>query len=300
MNPGMDWDKLRIFLAVAEAGTFTHTGETLRLSQSAISRQIKALEESLNAPLFHRHARGLVLTEQGEILYKTASEMAVKLANTEALIAESREKPEGPLRITSTTGLGSTWLTPRIHDFIERFPNIAVSLHLDDHELDLVKREADVAIRMWEPTQPDLIRRLLMTIHFHVYASTEYIQRFGIPKSPRDLDKHRIVVFGEEPRSPFTDVNWLLEVEANPEKPRRPVLQVNSAYGIYRAVRSGLGLASLPDYMVDGDTTMVKVLPELQGPQFDAFFVYPEALRNSARVQVFRDFLLQQIRTTTF
>ena len=209
----LDWDKLRIFHAVAEAGSFTHAGESLRLSQSAISRQISALEDSLGTPLFHRHARGLVLTEQGERLYDTVKEINVKLVSTESMIAESKGKPEGPLRITCTTGLGTTWLTPRIREFIERFPQIEVTLLLDDNELDLNMRAADVAIRMQEPTQPDLIRRSLMTMHFHLYASPEYLKKHGIPKSAQDLDKHRIVGFAEQPPSSFGDVHWMLNAD---------------------------------------------------------------------------------------
>jgi len=115
----MDWDKIRIFHAVAEAGSFTHAGDTLNLSQSAVSRQISTLEQSLNVPLFHRHARGLILTEQGEDLYVTAHEVFHKVTMTEARLTESKERPEGPLKITTTIGFGSIWLTPRIKEFME-------------------------------------------------------------------------------------------------------------------------------------------------------------------------------------
>ena len=147
----MDWDKLRVFHAVAEAGSFTHAGELLNLSQSAVSRQISALEESLNLPLFHRHARGLILTEQGELLYQTARDVFSRLAMTEALLTESRERAQGPLKITTTVAFGSLWLTPRIKDFLDRFPDIAVTMVLFDGELDLAMREADIAIRMMPP-----------------------------------------------------------------------------------------------------------------------------------------------------
>ena len=99
----MDWDKLRVFHAVAEAGSFTHAGESLNLSQSAVSRQISALEESLNVPLFHRHARGLILTEQGDLLYHTARDVFAKLSMTEAMLTESKDRPKGPLKVTTST-----------------------------------------------------------------------------------------------------------------------------------------------------------------------------------------------------
>ncbi|MXW91747.1 MAG: LysR family transcriptional regulator [Rhodospirillaceae bacterium] len=297
----MDWDKLRVFLAVAEAGSFTHAGDTLHLSQSAVSRQIGALEESLNAALFNRHARGLVLTEQGELLYRNVREMAGRLNETEALIAESKQKPEGPLVVTAPTGLGSSWLTPRIGEFLKRYPDIDVSLLLADSDLDLGMREADVAIRITEPTQPDLIRRSLMTIHNHVYGSTDYVRRHGMPKTPSDLDNHRLITFTDHPPVPaIVNADWILKAGANGARLRTPALRVNSVYGVYRAVRSGVGLALLPDYLVDGNANLVRVLSETDGPAITAYFVYPETLRKSARVAVFRDFLIHKIAETRF
>src|SRR5579885_1005961 len=127
----MDWDKLRVFHAVAEAGSFTHAGDTLNLSQSAVSRQISALEEALQVPLFHRHARGLILTEQGEALYQTVREVFAKLAMTEALLTESKERPTGRLKVTTTVGFGSHWLAPRLHSFPEAYPEISIRLISD-------------------------------------------------------------------------------------------------------------------------------------------------------------------------
>src|SRR5579884_3494521 len=210
----MDWDKLRVFHAVAEAGSFTHAGETLNLSQSAVSRQISALEESLSVPLFHRHARGLILTEQGGLLFPTAREVFAKLSMAEGLISESKDRPKGPLKITTTVAFGSTWLTPRIREFLELYPEIQVSLVVDDSELDLSMREADVAIRMSPPRQPDLVQRHLMALHYHVYASADYLKRFGTPQKAEDLDKHRIIIYGLDGRPPVRNVNWLIEAGA--------------------------------------------------------------------------------------
>lgn len=292
----MDWDKLRVFHAVAEAGSFTHAGETLNLSQSAVSRQISALEESLNIPLFHRHARGLILTEQGELLFQTAREVFAKLAITEAQLTESREKAQGPLKITTTVAFGSLWLTPRIKEFLDLFPDISVTVVLQDTELDLAMREADVAIRMMPPKQPDLIQRHLMPMHYKVYAARDYVTAHGRPEKPGDLDQHHIVTYGEDAKPPVGNVNWLLTVgQGEGAEPRKPILKVNNIYGIFRAVQSGLGVGALPDYFSREAGNLVEVLPELQGPSFDAYFVYPEELRNSKRITSFRDFLVRKI-----
>jgi len=291
----MDWDKLRIFHAVAEAGSFTHAGESLNLSQSAVSRQISALEESLNTALFHRHARGLILTEQGELLYRTAHEVFAKLAMAEAQLAESKDRPKGRLTVTATVALGSTWLAPRMGEFLDIYPDVGVDLLLEDRELDLSMREADVAIRMAPPRQPGLIQRHLMSVRMHIYASDSYIQKHGEPKRPEDLDQHKIIVYGEESRGPLPGVGWLLQVGGSKDRPRRPVLSVNNIYAIQRAAQNGIGIAALPSYMHQDVQPLVRVLPELEGPRIDAFFVYPEELRNSKRIQVFRDFLIRKV-----
>ncbi|MDP6390548.1 MAG: LysR family transcriptional regulator [Alphaproteobacteria bacterium] len=290
----MDWDKLRIFHAVAEAGSFTHAGEKLNLSQSAVSRQISSLEASLDTPLFHRHARGLILTEQGETLHRTVHDVYHMLAMAESQLTERQERPSGPLKITTTVAFGSTWLTPHMKEFIELFPEIDVSLALSDEELDLAMREADVALRMAPPRQPDLIQRPLLEVRTHIYASKSYIDENGAPETPEDLDRHRLIIYGHDAPPPVTSVNWLLDAGGKSERRRRPAFTVNNLYGMYRAVRSGLGLASLPDYMVPPNVDLVRVLPEISGPQIQCYFVYPEELRHSKRIEVFRDFLLEK------
>ncbi len=296
----MDWDKLRVFHAVAEAGSFTHAGETLNLSQSAVSRQISALEDSLSVPLFHRHARGLILTEQGELLFQTADEVLAKLSQAEAKITDSKEVARGPLTVTATVAFGSTWLTPRIREFLLLYPELQLSMLISDEQFDLSMRQADVAIRMTAPTQPDLIQRHLMTVRLHIYGSVDYLKRRGIPKSVEDLQNHDLIIYGNESKAPIDNVNWLMTVGDPEPGTRRPILRVNNQYAIYRAVRSGLGLAGLPDYMIDPNLNVVKVLPEVNGPSAESYFVYPEELRHSKRIQVFRDFLVRKVAESKF
>jgi DNA-binding transcriptional LysR family regulator len=290
----MDWDKLRVFHAVAEAGSFTHAGDTLNLSQSAVSRQISALEEALQVPLFHRHARGLILTEQGESLNRTVREVFAKLAITEALLTESKEKPAGRLKVTTTHGFGAMWLAPRLNFFLEAYPEVTVLLLLDDAELDLAMREADVAIRMHAPKQPDLIQRHLMTMQWNICASPDYLKKHGLPKRAEELDAHRLILFGNH-HAPVPDINWLAEVGRRPGNPRRAVLEVNSLKAILLAIRSGAGIGAIPDYAMSDNTDLVRIMTDLKGPKIDVFFVYPEELRNSKRVAVFRDFLLARL-----
>jgi DNA-binding transcriptional LysR family regulator len=291
----MDWDKLRVFHAVAEAGSFTHAGDTLNLSQSAVSRQISALEEALSVPLFHRHARGLILTEQGDQLNRTVREVFAKLAMTEALLTESRDKAAGRLKVTTTVGFGSTWLAPRLPAFLDAHPDISVSLLLDDGDLDLAMREADVAIRMHPPKQPDLIQRHLMEIEWVVCAAPSYLAKHGTPHSIEDLDNHKLVLFGDY-HPPVGEINWLAETGRRPGAPRRAVLEVNNIASMAQTIIAGLGIGTLPNWMTVEMEGLTRLLPDMPRPKVDCYFVYPEELRNSKRVAVFRDFLLARLQ----
>jgi len=248
-------------------------------------------------PLFHRHARGLILTEQGESLNRTVREVFAKLAMTEALLTESREKPAGRLRVTTTVGFGSTWLAPRVHEFLDLYPDVTMQLVLDDADLDLAMREADVAIRMHPPKQPDLVQRHLMSIHWHLCASPDYLKQHGTPATVADLDGHRLILFGSY-RPPVPDVDWVSVLGRPPGAPRRALLEVNSLQAMTFAVRSGLGIAALPEYMAEEAEAdgLVRLLPEIQAPKVDMYFVYPDELRSSKRVAVFRDFLLARLQ----
>ncbi len=293
----MDWNQLRVFATVAEVGSFTGAGKTLGLSQSAVSRQISTLESDLGVMLFRRHASGIVLTEPGLELQQAVSDMSSRLALATGRINEYRETPEGPLRITTTVTFGSAWLSARMNTFLETYPDISVSLLLVDNlELDLGRGQADVAIRFSRPTQPNLVQRKLMSMHYHVFASEAYLAANGCPKTVDDLDRHRIIVYGEDVPAPVENINWLLDVGRPEGDPRTPALRVNSVHGIYRAVLSGLGIAALPYYLSEESPKLKEILPQLCGPSIDTFFVYPEEFRHSKRIEVLRDFLLDEVK----
>jgi DNA-binding transcriptional LysR family regulator len=296
----MDWDKLKVFHAAAEAGSFTHAGEQLGLSQSAVSRQVSALEQDLSVSLFHRHARGLILTEQGELLFRTAHDVFMKLEAARTKLTDSRERPNGDLKVTTTVGIGVNWLTPRLGEFIDLYPDIRITLITTDEELDLAMREADVAIRLRQPTQPDLIQRKLFSVHFHAYASPEYMQRFGTPATLDDLDNHRIVVMGGNVPAYLQNVRWLVEVGRDGKGPRTPLMSINNVLGLLRACQRGLGIAMLPDYLVEERGGLVQLFGKSDAIALDAYFVYPEELKSVARVQVFRDFLVSKAQRWTF
>ncbi len=296
----VDWDKIRIFLNVAEAGSFTKAGDDIGLSQSAVSRQISALERELKAPLFHRHARGLILTEQGDLLFRAARDMKMRLETTRARLVETSERPSGDLKVTTTVGLGTAWLSQRVSEFLDLHPEVRIELILTNEELDLAMREADVAIRLRRPAQPDLIQRRLFTVHYHVFASAEYIKRFGEPKSIEDLDKHRIVSFGGDQPSYLMATHWLSTAGREGREPRVVHFTVNNISALQVAVETGAGIGILPDYAANGNPNLQQVLRDVEMPNLESYLVYAEEMRSVARVQAFRDFLVAKAQRWTY
>lgn len=296
----MDWDKLRIFHAAADAGSFTHAGDQLRMSQSAVSRQVAAVEKDLGVALFHRHARGLVLTEQGELLFRTASEILNKLSTAETLLTDATTKPAGDLRVTAPTGLGTIWVTQRLREFLDLYPEIRIELILTDEQLDISMRAADVAIWTSEPQHSDIIRRPLFSMQVHAFASPSYIKRAGAPQKLDDLDKHRLISYSGTPQSHLSAIRWLETAGREGKPPRTPSFTANSVIAMKYAIRSGLGVGMIPDYMTTEESDLMPVLREVTLPTMQIFFCYPEELKTAKKVQVFRDFMVAKSRQWKF
>ena len=296
----MDWDKLKIFHAVAEAGSFTSATVNLNLSQSAISRQIQSLEDDLKVKLFERHARGLTLTENGEYVFKTAHDVITKLREVETSLGDKKNKPSGKLTVTTFVSFGTTWLTPRIQEFMQLNPEIEIELIFDDKELDLSTRQADIGIWARRPKQLNYIQKKLIDINYHIYGSPKYLEKYGYPKKLSDLNQHKFISFGKGAPSPVFNPDWALKLGMKDNKKRKTVMKVNSVYGLLLAVQSGVGLAALPDYLTVKQSNIVKVLPSIEGPITEAHFVYPQSLKNVARVQAFRNFLYSKISEWEF
>jgi DNA-binding transcriptional LysR family regulator len=288
----MDWDKLRVFHAVAEAGSLTHAGETLHLSQSAVSRQIRGLEEALGVTLFHRHARGLILTEQGELLFDATREMSIRLAAAGARIRDSKDEVFGELRVTTTVGFGAMWLTPRLPRFFTDYPDLSVDLLMTENVLDLPMREADVAIRMREPQQADLIRRPLFDVTMRFFASKAYVERHGAPQTAEAMRNHRLIGFSPNAQQPTPVGYW---VNANLDVAHRSTLLMNNYFAMLEAAKHGLGVAVLPDYLAVDHPDLALVAPSLHSPSFTVYLAYPEELRRSRRIEAFRDFITAEV-----
>jgi DNA-binding transcriptional LysR family regulator len=295
----MDWDKLRIFHTVAQAKSLTKAGEVLHLSQSAVSRQVSALEEALGVALFHRHARGLMLTEQGEILFHTASEIIARIQQTEIALTDAAARPKGPFKVTVPATFGTLWLAAQMKEYTELYPEIDVTLLCEDRELDLTTREADAAIRFHPARHPDLVQVPIMRLRNGLFASNDYLREYGIPAKLADLKQHKLLGFDTSVgNAPFPEVNWLFEQPGAAEL--KPFFKVNSLIAMRTAVKQGMGIAALPEYLVHRTRRISRVLAEVSGPVTEAWYVYPVELRNSKRIAVFRQFITQKIEQSSF
>jgi DNA-binding transcriptional LysR family regulator len=210
-------------------------------------------------------------------------------------LRDQQDVAQGELIVTAPVAFGSTWLVPRLGQFIEQNPEMRIDLRLDDGEqYDLLKLEAECAIRLWAADKADLIQRKLATVATNLYAAPEYIQQYGLPRTPQDLDNHRIIAYGQID-SPIREMSFAERVGRDDAGPRKAALTVNNVAAMLRAVEAGLGIADLPDYMVSAVPRLVPVLEDFTGPSFDLYFIYPSDLKRSKRIGAFRDFLTGQV-----
>jgi DNA-binding transcriptional LysR family regulator len=293
-----DWNKLKTFYLTAEARSFSSAAEKMGVSQSSISRQIASLESEIGSVLFNRNTKGLTLTEQGELLYDTAKSIYKKVSEAEDLLIRGRTTPQGTLKVTTTTSFGSLWLSPIMPKFAKLYPDIYVDLILDDTPMDLARRDADFAIRMWQPQEPDLISKAFLKVQCNYYASEDYLAEHGEPKIAEDLDNHRLIAFSAPILGLRDGLNMHLLVggrSAHKKQHRKPCFSANNLRSVYHAAQAGLGIASLPDYMAKV-SRLKKILIDVPNKSFQTYIVYPHELRNTKRVAVFRDFLWESAK----
>ncbi len=292
----MDWDKLKTFYHVARIESFTATGKKLNLSQSAISRAIIALEDRLGHKLFNRLSRGLVLTKQGEILYKNVEKMFAYSELAISQINQEESEPLGNLTVGTNVGLLDTWLSYIIPEFLKKYPKINLSLTSSDDPLDVEAFNVDVALRPYAHNQPDLTQILLMSWHRKLYASQEYLDKFGVPKCLEDLDHHRLISYGPEEIHLFKEINTHLKQGRDPNNPRKPYTSASSVRTVFELANNGIGIAehSQESPLLKG-SNLIQVLPEVSGAQIDIYYVYPTQLENIKRIQVLKDFLMEEV-----
>ena len=292
----MKWDRLRLFNIVAQTRNVTEASYILQISQSALSRQMKSLEHELGVKLFYRNSVGVSLTKAGLRLSSSVQLLAADIDKTHNQLLEDMDIPSGTLNVTATNAFGALWVAPRMSKFKDLYPDISVALSLRDSEPRVTNFNSDIEIRMTPSLSQDDVQIKLANCRYKIFASKNYISKNGIPKESNDLDSHKIISYGEDAQPPIDRhrLNWLLTIGKENKRPRKAILEVSSIYGIAKATEVGMGIASLPDWMEFEMIALKEILSQLEGPEMSISLCFNYELRNDARINAFKNFMLNE------
>lgn len=295
-NHRINWNRLTAFYHTGRLGNIKHACANLNIDHSTLSRTIQSFEENLGFKLFNRVPQGMVMTRQGEILFKVVEKVLFDIDAALVMAKEEGEVPKGTLKIATTVALASIWLVEMIPGFLEKYPDIELYIIGDDERLSVKAREADTLIAPYIENSPDLVQSYLFSCCLQLYASPEYLEKFGYPQVIDDLDNHRLITFGTDTIRPYSDIDWLLRIGLPAGMVRKPYLSINSSKGASFLAEQGLGIVALSDEFPHiHELNLVKILPEVKGPVVDLYYIYPQVLQNSNRLKVFGEYLESQI-----
>ena len=289
----MGWERLRYFYYITKSGNFSNAAKLLNVSQSSLSRTIQNLEDRIGYKLFLRLPRGLLLTEQGEILFNACKKIFTEIEIALTQIDKERGEPQGSIRIRATGGLVNFYLLKYVPRFLELYPKITFTFIAKDSIPEFDFAEADVAIRPAMAEQKNIIQRYLFKNHIRLYASRDYLKKFGMPKHPKDLDHHRLIGFGShQDVYDFQHLNWHLTVGSETGQVRTPFIEVNTPLGRIQLASLGMGIAAISkEHPGLEDYNLIEVLPDLPGETVETYYIYPVQLKDSKRIQVLGDYL---------
>ncbi len=284
----LEWTALRDFLAVAEAGSLSAAARRLGVSQPTLTRRMAALETRLGAELFLRTPRGLELTEAGEAILEPARHMEQEVRAVEVAVTGRDQALAGSVRITATEGLAIDWLTPELAVFQRAHPEIEIDFLIRNTNVNLLAREADIAVRLGRPRQPDLVARRVGDLAYGLYAAQSYLDARGRPRNDDDLREHQAVVFDELLRNARLGA-WLERSLGA----ARIVYRANSIQALLSAMRAGYGIGAQAAFIALLRPELERVLPE-RSLLLDIWLVTHPGLRRSARMRAVYEFLLER------
>jgi len=292
-----DWNKFRTFYHVAKAGSFTKAAENLHISQPSLSRSISSLEESLNMRLLKRVPRGVVPTEEGKALLETVDAMLKVFLRYGEKVNNKNEEPQGLLKVAMLKTLPGLQLSSLIPKFLKAYPQIKLALVDSDREVGFSTYQADAAIREFDENAQNMEQMYLTTSLIGLYASPEYLQLNRTPQKAEDLESHRLIALGNPDNLSACAANWALQVGLSQGQQRTPSLCVSSIAEMKWAVKSGLGIAALPEEYISQDLCLIRVLPEIPSRSVDLYYVYPSYHKETKRVTAYGEFLVDQLKT---
>lgn len=292
----MDLARLKHFYTVVKAGSLSGAGKILNMDHSTLSRSMQLLEHSLKTQLLERTPRGVKLTHDGKKVFEFSQRFIKEAEVLKNLVHDSTNEPQGDLTIVTTPHMGSSWLMSHLGDYLNRYPKMKLRIIGRMEKIDVT--EADVAICAYIASHPNLIQRHLKSFKMGLWASPKYLEKHGKPKSIEDLDDHKIIAYGTNVINPYGNSSWILEVGKTPPFIRIPYLQVNNLEGLINAVKEGIGIAELSgDWPSVKELNLVNVLPNIEAPVVDLYYVYNENMKKSKRITALADYLESKLKT---
>jgi DNA-binding transcriptional LysR family regulator len=286
---------MRVFATVVESGSFTRAAEQLHLSATATSRHIAELEKHLGAQLLQRSTRRLHLTEIGAGYYDRCRLILADVDEAEAMAATSESQPRGTLRISLPHSFGLRYVAPLIPEFCRRYPELQLELGFSDRTVDLVEEGIDMALRITGSLKTSLVARKLAPVRIVCCAAPAYLARHGTPQHPDDLRLHNCLTYSYAPSAnlwTFTDHGKPVDVQV------KGTLRANSGEMNRIAALDGLGIISLPSFMICDELRAGKLVPVLEAfpsPDIHVYAVYLPGARRAARVRAMADFLWEHL-----
>jgi len=283
----MNWDDLRVFLAAARRGSHKAAAKELHVDPTTVGRRLDVLERALGARLFERTPEGLRLSRAGCRLQERAERIEAELHASERELGAAEAEVGGTLRVTASDGFLHYVLLPELAQLRREHPALQLELRSDTGRLDLSRREADVALRWGRPTEPSLVARRLVEAEFGLYASESYLERAGSPRNAAALAGHDFIGF-EKALDGLPHVRWL-ERHVGPP---RYVLRANTTVAQCQAATGGHGIVVLANTVAEREPRLKRLLPRLQGPRRELWFVTHRDLRSAPRIAAFQRFVL--------
>jgi DNA-binding transcriptional LysR family regulator len=286
-----DWSDIRLFLAIVEHGSLLAASEHLSLSQPTLGRRLAAMEKRMGVPLFVRTGRRMQLTDTGRTILENAQRMEREMLAIERAVEVHSKSLAGEVIITATEGTGTEWLPPELTEFRRRYPDITLNIRVDSRSMDLLRREADIALRLGEPKEPELIGRRLVTVGFGLYAAPSYLEHAPPVNSLDDLADHDLIGL-EQAGSP----THLMPGDDLAHLPvGRFVFTTNSPAAQMSAARAGYGIAVLSHRWVALQGGLVPLLPDTNVFETSMWLLTHEELRHSARIRAVSNFLTERV-----
>ena len=286
---------MEVFVQVVDAGSFTRAAEMLQLPKATVSTLVQSLETALSAKLLHRTTRMVTVTTDGAAYYERCIRILSDVRDAEESLSRTRLSPSGRLRVDMATGLASEILIPALPAFFERYPDILMELGSTDRPVDLIEEGVDCAIRGGDLFDDSLIARRVGVVNFVTAASPDYIARHGMPRHPRELDRHRCVNYFSAKTGKTYDWDFQRGDETI-EIPMPGMIALNDSNAYVRAGLAGLGIIQMADYLLEKHVaggSLVRVLGDWASKPLPVHIVYPQNRHMSAKVRVFVEWVAE-------